>query len=77
MAEMVRMVCPIAYEAFDDYVINAHTFSGPEMKLLRDIIGSHKVDEDQWKSHGISKREGRELMDKLSQTPTEPTNESE
>ncbi len=40
MALMVQQYCPLAYEAFEDYVLHAHTFSRQEMEILRSVIGS-------------------------------------
>lgn len=35
MARMVRAVAPLAYEAFEEHVLNARTFSGSELAVLR------------------------------------------
>jgi len=34
MARMVRAVAPLAYEAFEEHVLNARTFSGSELAVL-------------------------------------------
>jgi thymidylate synthase (FAD) len=36
MADMVKAVCPVAFEAFMDYSVNAEYFSGNELNILRD-----------------------------------------
>jgi thymidylate synthase (FAD) len=36
MYEIVKQVCPIACEAFEDYVLNARKFSAMEMEVLTD-----------------------------------------
>jgi thymidylate synthase (FAD) len=46
MAKMVRDVCPVAYEAFEDYQLNAMTLSALDVKSIRDLLtfaGGKKV----------------------------------
>jgi thymidylate synthase (FAD) len=66
MAPMVRAVCPLAYEAFEDYSINAHTFSGPEMAILGEFLGELPSDVTTLVKLGLSKREASEFLDKLT-----------
>lgn len=42
MAKMVKKVVPIAYEAFEDYRLNAIQFTAPEIKALHMIIWGDK-----------------------------------
>ena len=65
MAEMVKTVCPMAYEAFEDYNLNAVSFSAPELKLLRKSLPDIPTDPDSLASVGLSKREAAELVAKL------------
>jgi len=65
MAEMVKTVCPIAYEAFEDFVLNAVTFSGPELAVLKDSLTSTKYKKDELIERGMSKGEASELVRKL------------
>ena len=65
MADMVRAVCPVAYEAFEDYILNAVSFSGPELKLLGSALEGYAPDRDTLVKHGLSKREAGELLEKL------------
>jgi len=44
IAEIVREWVPTVWEAFEDYSINAHTFSGAEMKLIRRLAYLASVD---------------------------------
>jgi thymidylate synthase (FAD) len=37
MATIVKSVCPVAYEAFEDYVLHACRFSRMEMELIREM----------------------------------------
>lgn len=64
MAVMVRAVCPIAWEAFEDYVLNAAHFSRPEAAILKDALASHEFREATLVEMGLSKREAREFIEK-------------
>ncbi len=65
MADIVRTVCPIAYEAFEDYSLKALGFSGPELGVLKDALADVKIDKESLVSRGLSAREAGELLDKL------------
>ena len=65
MAEMVKAVCPMAFEAFLDYTVNSVSFSGPELKTLQPNLGDLSLDKDELVRRGLSKREAGELLDKL------------
>ncbi|MCK4607010.1 MAG: FAD-dependent thymidylate synthase [candidate division Zixibacteria bacterium] len=65
MADIVRTVCPIAYEAFEDYSLKALGFSGPELAALKDALVDLKIDKESLVSRGLSSREAGELLDKL------------
>lgn len=65
MAEMAKVVCPIAYEAFMDYQLEAVSFSGPELRLLTSYLSSFSAELDELTAAGLSKREARELLDKI------------
>ncbi len=66
MAEMVKAVCPVAYEAFLDFMVNAFGFSGTEMNVLNKKISNVDWNLEELVSEGLSKREAREFIDKLS-----------
>ncbi len=63
MAQIVKEVTPLAYEAFEDYILNAVSFSHPELKLLKEAISS--VDLEGLKKRGLPPREVRELVAKI------------
>jgi thymidylate synthase (FAD) len=65
MADMVKAVCPVAFEAFEDYILNAVSFSGPELKVLGSALEDYTPDKESLVSQGISKREATELLEKL------------
>lgn len=66
MAKMVETVCPVAFEAFMDYSVNALYFSGTELKVLQTTLASRDFDLDDLVKQGLSKREATEFLDKLS-----------
>ncbi len=65
MAMMAEKVCPIAFEAFMDYSVNASYFSGVEMNILKDYLKDFDLTVDQLHEKGISKREAKEMIDKI------------
>ena len=65
MADMVKVVCPMAYEAFMDYSFNALSFSGPELKALKAHLSDLSLTKEDLVAHGLSKREADELLEKL------------
>ncbi len=65
MADMVRGVCPLAYEAFIDYYVNSLSFSGPEMEILAAHFTGVDLGIEALVGRGLSKREATELADKI------------
>jgi len=65
MAEMVRAVCPMAYEAFIDYTVDSFSFSALEMKVLKEELNGFKTDKDDLVKKGLSTREAREFSAKI------------
>jgi thymidylate synthase (FAD) len=63
MAEIVKKVAPLAYEAFEDYILNAITFSKTELKILKQFF-PEKVDDEKLALFD-SKYEVQEFLDKL------------
>ncbi len=66
IAKIVKTVCPMAYEAFEDYRKYAVTFSRPELKALYHLMDEEKFDEKLLSEIGLSKREIGEFKQKLS-----------
>ena len=42
MAQIVRSVAPVAYEAFEDYVLEADRYSGLELETLKRLLGARE-----------------------------------
>lgn len=72
MAEMVKKVCPVAYEAFEDYSLHASYFSGPELAVLAPYLEKAEFNIEQLTEKGLSKREAREFLDKLRRLQKKP-----
>lgn len=51
IAEIVKLWVPIAWEAFEDYRLNAVQFSAQEMNVIRDLL-THKFRLEQYKVTG-------------------------
>ena len=67
IAEIVKATCPMAYEAFTDYSLNARTFSGPEVAVLGQYLKDIPSDVKELVKLGLSKREAGEFLDTLAQ----------
>ncbi len=65
MATMVKAVCPLAYEAFEDYSLDSLYLSGPEVKVMAGVLSDMPDDVGSLVKKGLSKREARELISKL------------
>jgi thymidylate synthase (FAD) len=65
MADMVKIVCPLAYEAFEDYILNSVTFSAPELKALNENLSDLSLTKEELVKRGLSRREVDELLEKL------------
>lgn len=67
MAEIVKQITPLAYEAFDDYIFQSVNFSVTEQKILKKILTTELPEDSYFKEIGISSRELTEFKEKLSQ----------
>lgn len=66
MAQFVKQVVPVAWEAFEDYQLNAQQFSSVELKLLFKSFAALDQSEEALVAAGLSKGEAREFQEKLS-----------
>ncbi len=67
IAQIVKAAVPIAYEAFEDYILHSERFSGKELAALASVVGEHTFDEGALEAFGLKGREAREFLDKLAQ----------
>ncbi|MBL8003506.1 MAG: FAD-dependent thymidylate synthase [Candidatus Kapabacteria bacterium] len=73
MAAITKELFPIAYEAFEDYRLNSIGFTGPEIKILQQLLSSKELSVEQLVELGLSKRESSEFVKKMSFIRSFPT----
>lgn len=67
MYEIVKQLCPVACEAFEDYVLHAKKFSRMEMETLKQLIKFNNLRPEVWsKPASMTEREWKEFLTKLS-----------
>lgn len=64
MADLARTVAPAAYEAFEEHILYAKTFSRSELELLLDALDRSSL-ERTLEASDLRKTRQRELLDKL------------
>ena len=67
IADIVKAVVPLAWEAFEDYNLNAVNFSKQEMNVISELIKEKTPDMESLTKAGLSKREATEFLDKFKQ----------
>lgn len=65
MAAIVKQVVPMAWEAFEDYMLHARRFSAPELRVLASLAESFTMAIEDLEAFGLKGREAREFLDKL------------
>ena len=65
MADMVKDIVPLAYEAFEDYTLNSLSFSGLETKIIKKMMTNDLPSDEELKLNGLSIGEIREFKEKL------------
>ena len=66
IAELVKPFVPHAWEAFEDYVLNAHRMTAPELKVMKQLLGSMEFPSDEQLAElGLKGREAVEFKDKM------------
>lgn len=68
MAELARAVAPLAYEAFEEHILYAKTFSRSELELLLSALDRESL-EGALKTSDMRKTRQKEFLDKLSPVP--------
>lgn len=66
IANIVKVVVPLAWEAFEDYVLHALTFSRQEQRVLAQLLRGHPLSDQLLADTGLQGREAREFREKLS-----------
>jgi thymidylate synthase (FAD) len=65
IAEIIREIVPLAFEAFEDYVLNSEFFSAQELKIIKSLIHTNLPDNDTLKLSGLSSGEISEFKTKF------------
>lgn len=66
IAELVKPFVPHAWEAFEDYILNAHRMTAPEMRVMKHILNSVSMPTDEQLAElGLKGREAVEFKDKM------------
>jgi len=65
MAELVKQVVPIAWEAFEDYILHSTKFSRNELAVLASILPADLPEEASLEKFGLKGREAREFLEKV------------
>lgn len=65
MAEMVKAHVPMAYKAFEDYILNSVNLSYQELELIKQVADIDRLQEVLGINKYLSKREKKELLQKF------------
>ncbi len=65
MAEIVRAAVPMAYEAFEDYMLHAQRFSRKELIAIRAMLKTTTPEDAVLETAGLKGREAQEFISKL------------
>lgn len=65
IAEIVKTVVPLAWEAFEDYVLYAVTFSRAEQAVLARLLQGEQLTPELLEEAGLQGREAREFEEKF------------
>lgn len=65
IAEIIKQIVPVAWEAFQDYHLNSIYFSRLEVEALKLIIKGDKIEDIDFEGLGLKKREWNEFVLKM------------
>ncbi len=63
IAEIIKKIVPISFEAFEDFRLYSKSFSRIELEFLKNIIDKSKLKEKALLDLGLSKREATDIID--------------
>lgn len=66
MAAIVKEAVPIAYEAFEDYILKSQRFSRLELGAIASLMSTRPTTVEELERYGLKGREAREFLDKLA-----------
>lgn len=65
IADMVKQHVPIAYQAFEDYILKSKRLSTLELELLKGALKGDRITSSMLEEHIKNKRERKEFIEKL------------
>lgn len=65
IVELIKPFVPLAYEAFEDYILNSANFSAIEMNILKSLVNTQDLKNYSFDSQKMSKREIRDFLTKF------------
>lgn len=67
MAEITKKVAPMAWEAFEDYILKSERFSRLELAVLAEHLSVAGLTQESLEAKGLGKREAAEFLEKLNE----------
>jgi thymidylate synthase (FAD) len=66
VAEITKKIVPMAWEAFEDYVLKAEKFTWLELCVLKEHLNTDSITKESLESKGFGKREVEEFLEKVN-----------
>lgn len=66
IAKIIKQIVPVAYQAFEDYVLEAVKFSRNELQILKLMLDKNMPSDEKMTELGLSKREINEFKEKIN-----------
>jgi thymidylate synthase (FAD) len=64
--ELIKPIVPMACDAFEDYILNAKTFSKQEMDILKKFLSSNLIESLDSLCKDMGKTEKKEFLEKIT-----------
>jgi thymidylate synthase (FAD) len=65
MAEITKKVAPMAWEAFEDYILKSERFSRLELKVIAEQVAGKQFSRESVEPFGLKGREADEFLEKI------------
>jgi len=66
ICKLIKPIVPMAFEAFEDFILNSMNFSSQELNAIKNAISFEKLDDESLKSIGFTNREILEFKEKIT-----------
>lgn len=70
MAELIKPIVPLTYEAFEDYILESMTFSKQEIGIIKELLRKEFPGDELLAQHEIKGLEATEFKEKLNKLIT-------